>query len=110
VFDEAPAGVGALRAACAEVASLHAEDYTPCLRAGLHIGRPRRLGGDYLGVDVNIAARVAAAARGGEVLVSGAGCERLDDQAFRLQRRRFRAKGAPRELTVYAVEPAAGLD
>ena len=71
----------------------------------MHVGRPRRLGGDYLGVDVNIAARVAAAASGDEVLVSGPACERLDDDAFELRRRRrFKAKGAPKELEVYSVE------
>ena len=69
------------------------------------MGRPRRLGGDYLGIDVNIAARVAAAAAGDEVLVSGPACERLGDGAFDVRRRRrFRAKGAPKELEVYAVE------
>ena len=75
------------------------------MRAGVHVGRPRRLGGDYLGIDVNIAARVAAAASADEVLVSGPACERLDDGAFELRRRRrFRAKGAPKELEVYSVE------
>src|SRR3954452_23847503 len=32
--------------------------HRPRMRAGVHTGRPRRLGGDYLGVDVNIAARI----------------------------------------------------
>ena len=45
--------------------------YRPRMRAGMHVGSPRRLGDDYLGVDVNVAARVADAAAGGEVLVSG---------------------------------------
>jgi adenylate cyclase len=71
----------------------------------VHVGRPRRLGGDYLGVDVNVAARVAAAASGGEVLVTGPARERLAPDAFQLRRRRFRAKGAPKELEVYAAEP-----
>ena len=31
--------------------------YAP-MRAGIHTGRPQRIGGDWLGVDVNIAARV----------------------------------------------------
>jgi adenylate cyclase len=42
------------------------------------------------------------------VLVSGQVCERIDDGAFvTRRRRRFRAKGAPKELEVYAVDPAA---
>jgi adenylate cyclase len=36
--------------------------YAPSMRAGVYWGRPRKLGGDYLGVEVNVAARVAAAA------------------------------------------------
>jgi adenylate cyclase len=107
VFDYPAAAVEAAHEACRGVAALDAPGYRPRLRAGIHVGRPRMLGGDYLGVDVNIAARVAAAARGDEVLVSGAGCARLDNGQFRLQKRRFRAKGAPKELEVFAVEPAA---
>ncbi len=44
--------------------------YRPILRAGMHVGRPERVGDDYFGVDVNIAARVAEAATGGEILAT----------------------------------------
>jgi adenylate cyclase len=74
------------------------------MRAGIHIGRPRRVGGDYLGTDVNIAARVADAASGGEVLVSDAVRERIDESELKLKRRRFKAKGAPSGLSVYSVQ------
>jgi adenylate cyclase len=78
--------------------------HKPALRAGVHLGRPRRIGSDYLGVDVNIAARVADAARAGEVLVSDRACASLDGAAFELGRsRRLRAPGAPKELSVCAV-------
>ena len=107
VFDDAQSAVEAAYEACREVGRLTVDGYEPELRAGLHVGRPRKLGGDYLGVDVNIAARGAAGASGGEVLVSGAAREQLDDDAFKAKRlRRFRAKGAPKELEVYSVEPA----
>jgi class 3 adenylate cyclase len=54
-------------------------------------------------VDVNVAARIAEAAGEGEVLVSGVACERLDEDAITLKRkRRFKAKGAPSDLEVYA--------
>jgi adenylate cyclase len=54
---------------------------------------------------VNVAARVAAAAGPGEVLVSEAACRSLGDAAPRLKRRwRFKAKGAPHDLRVYAAE------
>jgi adenylate cyclase len=56
-------------------------------------------------VDVNVAARVAGGAKPGEILVSSAACERLDESSFELKRkRRFRAKGAPKELEVFSVE------
>jgi adenylate cyclase len=106
VFATAQRAVEAAHAACLGVSQLQVGGYRPALRIGVHIGRPRKLGGDYLGVDVNIAARVAQAAAGGEVLVSGQARERLVDGSFRVRKRRFRAKGAPKELEVYAVEPA----
>ena len=110
VFDDAQSAVLAAHDACIRVGELQVRGYRPKLRTGVHFGRPRKLGGDYLGVDVNIAARVAAAASGDEVLVSGAGCQRLDHDAFRLRRRRFRAKGAPKGLEVFAVEPTNEAD
>lgn len=107
VFGDARQGVEAAQEAVAATARVELDGYRPQLRAGLHVGRPRKLGGDFLGVDVNIAARVAEAAGGGEVLVSETACANLDESAFRLRRkRRFRAKGAPRDLSVYAVELA----
>lgn len=107
VFVDAGGAVAAAHDAGARVAALEVRGYRPRMRAGVHFGRPRKLGGDYLGVDVNIAARVAAAASAGEVLVSGAVADRLDGTAFTLsRRRRFKAKGAPRELEVYAAAAA----
>jgi adenylate cyclase len=105
VFDDPAAGVDALREACSQVAEIPGGDgYTPCLRAGLHVGRPRRLGGDYLGVDVNIAARLADEAAGGELLVSDVVLERLDADAFEVKRRRrFKVKGVPRDLAAYSL-------
>jgi adenylate cyclase len=106
VFADARAGLEAALEACRKVAELDVAGYRPSLRTGLHQGRPRKLGGDYLGVDVNIAARVCEAASGGEVLVSGAMRERLDPEAFQLKRRRgFRAKGTPKDMAVYAAGP-----
>jgi adenylate cyclase len=105
VFTDSSAGLESALHACHAVGELEVNGYRPQLRAGLHVGRPRKIGGDYVGVDVNIAARVAAAARGGEVLVSAAGRERLDQDAFKLSRRRFKAKGAPKDLEVYSAEP-----
>jgi len=72
------------------------------------VGRPRRLGGDYFGVDVNVAARVMAAADAGEVLVSGTAGSRLgEDETILRARGRLAAKGAPQDLEVYVAEPGA---
>ena len=107
VFDSSQEAVHAACEVRDAVAGIEVDGYRPKLRAGVHHGRPRKIGGDYLGVDVNIAARVADAARGDQILVSGAACEQLEDGAFDCKKlRRFKAKGAPKELEVFKVEPA----
>jgi adenylate cyclase len=79
----------------------------PRLRAGLHLGRPRQVGRDYLGVDVNIAARIAEAGGAGEVLISDAARRRLPaDAAGPLPERRLRAKGVPPDLRVFVARSA----
>jgi len=84
--------------------AIEVDGYRPRMRAGVHYGRPRRLGGDLLGVDVNIAARVGDAAKAGEVLVSDSALELLDGDGWRLGRtRRLRAEGVPRATQVARV-------
>jgi adenylate cyclase len=74
------------------------------MRVGIHAGRPRKLGGDYLGRDVNIAARVVEAAKPDEILVSDVTCTRLAGSEFELGRgKRLKASGAPEDLRVHAV-------
>lgn len=86
------------------VAAVRVEGYRPRMRAGLHWGRPRKLGGDYLGVDVNIAARVAEAAKADQVLASSAIVAQLHATDLRIARpKRLRAEGAPRELQIAAL-------
>ena len=103
VFSEPGEAVEAAFEAVAGVEDVELEGHKPVLRAGLHAGRPRKVGGDYLGVDVNIAARIAEAAGAGEVLVSGTTCERLEEEGITLKRkRRFKAKGAPSDLEVFS--------
>src|SRR4051794_25153895 len=106
-FNDAESAVRAALEAREEVGGVSADGYQAQLRAGVHRGRPRKIGGDYLGVDVNVAARVAGEAKPGEILVSDAACEALNEAAFSLKRRRrFKAKGAPKELEVFSVERA----
>ncbi|HEX8067928.1 MAG TPA: adenylate/guanylate cyclase domain-containing protein [Thermoleophilaceae bacterium] len=107
VFGEPQDAVEAAHDARRGVAEVELDGYRPKLRAGVHVGRPRKIGGDYVGVDVNVAARVADGASGDQVLVSGAIRDRLDPAAFDCRRlRRFKAKGVPKELEVYRAEPA----
>ena len=107
VFGTAQEAVTAALAMQEQLADVEVCGHRPQLRVGVHIGHPRRVGGDYLGRDVNIAARITDAAKGGELLVSDAVVEHADCSGLDVKRRRwFRAKGAPRELQVYSLQPA----
>ena len=107
VFRDPGDGLRAVEQGRAALEGIEIAGYQPRIRAGMHVGRPRKVGGDYLGVDVNIAARVAAAAGKDELLVSDAALAGLDPDAVSAKRRkRFRAKGVPPELGVHAVRSA----
>jgi adenylate cyclase len=103
-FLSAEAAVEAALDAQDALRGIQIEGYEPRMRAGVHWGRPRKLGGDYLGVDVNVAARVNAAAKAGQVLVSDALLAQLDPDAVRTGRaKRLRASGTPSGLRVASV-------
>jgi adenylate cyclase len=103
-FLEAQAAIEAALDAQHQVAEIEVDGYRPSMRVGVHWGSPRKLGGDYLGVDVNTAARVGDAAKAGEVLVSDALLARIDPAGLRTGRaKRLRADGAPRDLHVVRV-------
>ena len=105
VFVAPEDGLSAIFEARENLAAVEHDGYRPRLRAGLHVGRPERVGDDYFGVDVNVAARVADAA-GDEVLVTGAVLDELEGGEFTTRRKRlFRAKGVPGDLRVYSVRP-----
>ena len=105
VFDDAGLAVDAALESMRAVREIEVDGYRSELRGGVHFGKPRKLGSDYFGVDVNVAARVADAAGPGEVLISEAVCDQLGSSDMELRRRwRFKAKGAPRDLKVFSVK------
>ena len=109
VFEESSDALDAALEASERVRTVKADGYDPELRAGIHFGKPRKLGSDYFGVDVNVAARVADAAGPSQVLVSEAVCERLGDAEVSLRRHwRFKAQGTPKGLKVFSAEVASG--
>ena len=106
-FWDASSATQAAFDACERTAAIEVVGYRPRLRTGIHLGRPRKIGGDYLGIDVNIAARLAEAAKPGEILVSDRTLDGLDSATVRATKRRFTAKGAPTDLLAHVVQPAA---
>jgi adenylate cyclase len=102
VFDDPAIAVDAILDGIDALQDVHAPGYEPRLRAGVHWGRPRKLGGDYLGVDVNVAARLAQKAKAGEILVSGAVEQRIDGVPAR-RKRRFSVKGVPDDVTAFSI-------
>jgi class 3 adenylate cyclase len=114
VFSDAGTAVRAAIAARQAVKSVEVDGYTPRMRVGVHTGRPQRVGSDWLGVDVNIAARVMERATRGELVVSQATLERISDEDFdalgvtakKLRRQVFSSKpnGVPADFTMYRLK------
>lgn len=108
VFADPADALAAVKEAQERLAEIEVDGYRPILRAGMHVGRPERVGDDYFGVDVNIAARVAEAATGNEILATDTVLAALDPDTVRVRRKRmFRAKGVPTETKVFSLKPAA---
>jgi class 3 adenylate cyclase len=100
-FLDSQQAVQAALDAQAALNEVEVDGYRPKMRAGVHWGRPRKLGGDYLGVDVNIAARVADAAKADQVMVSDAALQRIEVDGLDVgKRKRLKADGAPRDMHV----------
>jgi adenylate cyclase len=68
----------AVRLAISIVHDLGRRHGHPAVRAGIHTGPAVERGGDWFGAAVNLAARVSAAAAGGEVLITAATASRVD--------------------------------
>lgn len=107
-FLDAQSAVDAALDAHEALQTVQVDGYRPRMRAGVHWGRPRKIGGDYLGIDVNVAARVADAAKADQVLVSDAVLTRIERSGLRAGRaKRLKADGAPRDLEVVPITRAA---
>jgi class 3 adenylate cyclase len=114
VFADPATAVSAVRASLDAVKDVEVEGYTPRMRAGVHTGRPQRLGSDWLGVDVNIAARVMERAVRGGLIVSQATMDRIPEEDFdalglsakRIRKQVFSPKqdGVPADLAMYRVK------
>jgi adenylate cyclase len=102
VFSDPVAALAGMREAFEAVGRIRVDDYSPTLRGGLHFGEPRKIGGDYLGVDVTVAARLCDAAEPGEILLSDTVADHIDDPPSRVwQPKPLVRKGTPAGLRVY---------
>lgn len=114
-FSDAAAAVRTTLAATQAVTTVEVDGYTPRIRAGIHTGHAQRVGSDWFGVDVNIAARVMERATRGGVVVSEttlaaipeAQLQSLDVTVRQIRRQMFapRQAGVPPELVMYRVSP-----
>lgn len=113
VFGDPATAVRAVLTALDAVGTVEVDGYTPRMRVGIHTGRPQRIGSDWLGVDVNIAARVMERATKGGLVISHATLEGISDDDFealgvtvkRVRKQLFAAKpsGVPEDLLMYRV-------
>ena len=113
VFTDPATAVRATLEALEAVTTVEVEGYTPRMRAGIHTGRPQRIGSDWLGVDVNVAAREMERATRGGLIVSGQTLEKisvedlepLEANTKRVRRQVFgpRQSGVPTDLVMYRV-------
>lgn len=118
VFSDAVTALRAAIAARDAVKTVEVEGYTPQIRAGIHTGRPQRIGGDWLGVDVNIAARVMDRATRGGLIISETTLDEIPQRTLdelgvtvkRVRRQVFapRPSGVPPDLVMYRVNRRKG--
>jgi len=76
------------------------------LHIGIHLGAPRMRAGDLVGHDVNVAARIAERAPGGQILVSGAVRDALGPLPARCREVRPLVVVGREPIRLYRVHPA----
>jgi len=94
-----PTAPGALTAAQAATEALAAGRIQ--VRIGLHTGRPLVTEEGYVGDDVHFAARVAAASHGGQVVLSRATREQLDEDVALSDLGEHRLKDLPQAVSIF---------
>nr|WP_234712721.1 adenylate/guanylate cyclase domain-containing protein [Mycolicibacterium komanii]CRL67987.1 family 3 adenylate cyclase [Mycolicibacterium komanii] len=114
VFADPTTAVRAAITAREAVKAVDVDGFTPRMRVGVHTGHPQRIGSDWLGVDVNIAARVMSRATRGELVVSATTLDRIPAEEFaslgveakRLRRQVFAHKqdGVPNDFVMYRLK------
>jgi class 3 adenylate cyclase len=114
VFGDPTVAVRAALAADKALRSVEVAGHTPRMRVGIHTGRPTRMASDWLGVDVNIAARVMERATKGGIMVSGSTLDLIPQTeldalgifAKRARKPMFAAQpaGLPADLVIYRLK------
>lgn len=103
-----PKPVNSIRFVSLLFESVRQESDFPVLRVGLHHGRAIERDGGYFGADVNIAARVAADARAGQVLCTAAVAEAAQAQGVSVSSiGPHRFKNVQGEIDVFALDIGA---
>ena len=80
-----------------------AQAFAPAVRIGIHQAQANRVGLDYAGIGVNQAARIGAAAEGGEILVSASSLATARSSPAESARRRVSLKGISEPVEVASV-------
>jgi class 3 adenylate cyclase len=119
VFTDPTTAVRAVVDALEAVKTVEIDGYTPLMRAGVHTGRPQRIGSDWLGIDINIAARVMERATRGGLVVSQTTLDEISEDDLRalgltvkrIRKQLFAPKisGVPEDLAMYWVKTRRDL-
>lgn len=114
VFRDPTVALRASLAADEALKSVEVAGYTPRMRVGIHTGRPQRMAADWLGVDVNVAARVMERATKGGIMVSSSTLDQIPQTeldalgivAKRARKPVFAGKtaGVPPDLGIYRLK------
>lgn len=83
--------------------------FAPHVRMGVHVAPANRSGGSYVGKGVHEAARIAAAAEGGVILVSRSSLELMTNRFAASPPRELRLRGISKPVEVIAIDWRSGV-